>query len=135
MVVSVAVGTRSHRSGRELGINLQLHRIAKSAADSYTRGDNLHLQEENDQLVGLGRHFVTHQLGHPDNRELIQAFVADQVIEICGQNGVTGRELTIRDMYSEPGRITAWYGFIPQDLQNGITNVHTLVDFFQCSNR
>ena len=82
--MSVAVGTGSHRSKRELGINLQLHRIAKSAADSYTRGDNLHLQEENDQLVGLGRHFVAHQLGDLDNGELIQALVADQVIEIGG---------------------------------------------------
>ena len=96
--MSVAVGTGSPRSRRERVIKLQLHRIAKPAADFCTRGENHHFQEDKDQLVGLGSHFVAHQLGYLDNRELIQALVDDQVIEIGGQNGVTGRELTIRDM-------------------------------------
>ena len=82
--MSVAVGTGSPRSKRERVIKLQLHRIANLAADLCTRGDNHHLQEDNDQLVGLGRHFVAHQLGDLDNRELIQALVAEQVIEIGG---------------------------------------------------
>ena len=82
--MSVAVGTGSPRSRRECVIKLQQHRIAKPAADSCTRGENHHRQEDNDQLVGLGRHFVAHQLGDLDNRELIQALVAEQVIEIGG---------------------------------------------------
>ena len=84
MVVSVAVGTGRLRRRIELIIKLQLHRIAKPAADFCTRGENHHFQEDKDQLVGLGRHFVAHQLGDLDNRELIQALVADQVIEIGG---------------------------------------------------
>ena len=82
--MSVAVGTGSPRSRRERVIKLQLHRIAKPAADFCTRGENHHLQEDNDQLVGLGRHSVAHQLGDLDNGELIQALVAEQVIELGG---------------------------------------------------
>ena len=84
MVVLVAVWTGCPWRRIELFIKLQLHRIAKPAADFCTRGENHHLQEENDQLVGLGRHSVAHQLGDLDNRELIQALVADQLIEIGG---------------------------------------------------
>ena len=60
--MSVAVGTGSPSSRRERGIKLQLHRIAKPAADSYTRGDNHHLQEEKNQLevdlLGEGELFL-----------------------------------------------------------------------------
>ena len=98
MVVSVAVGTGRLRRRIELIIKLQLHRIAKPAADSCTRGENHHLQEDNDQLVGLGRHFVAHQIGDLDNGELIQAVVAEQVIEMGGYDGGAGREETIRQM-------------------------------------
>ena len=84
MVVSVAVGTGRLRRRIELIIKLQLHRIAKPAADFWTRGENHHFQQDEDQLAGLGIHFVAHQLGDLDYRVLLHAFVADQVIQIGG---------------------------------------------------
>ena len=83
MVVSVAVGTGRLRHRIEL-IKLQLHRISKPAVDFCTRGENHHFQQDEYQLAGLGIHFVAHQLGDLDYRVLLHAFVADQVIQICG---------------------------------------------------
>ena len=94
----MAVRTGSPRSRRDRVIKLHLHRVANLATDVCTWCDNLQLQEDKDQLVGLGRHFVAHQIGDLDNGELIQAVVAEQVIEMGGYDGGAGREETIRQM-------------------------------------
>ena len=84
MVVLVAVWTGCPRRRIELIIKLQLHRIAKPAADFCTRGENHHFQQDEDQLAGLGIHSVAHQLGDLDYRVLLHVVVADQVIQIGG---------------------------------------------------
>ena len=51
MVVLVAVWTGRLRRRIEL-IKLQLLRIAKPAADLFTRGENFHFQQDDDQIAG-----------------------------------------------------------------------------------
>ena len=82
--MSVAVRTGSTRSRRDRIIKPQLHWVPNPAADLGTWYENHQLQEDKDQLVRLGRHFVAHQLGDLDNSELIQALGAEQVIELGG---------------------------------------------------
>ena len=84
MVVLVAVWIGCPRRRIELFIKLQLFRIAKPAADFCTRGENHHFQQDEDQLAGLGIHFVAHQLGDLDYRVLLHVVVAYQVIQIGG---------------------------------------------------
>ena len=83
MVVLVAVWTGRLRRRIEL-IKLQLLRIAKPAAYLFTRGENFHFQQDDDQLAGLDIHSAAHQLGDLDYRVLLHVVVAYQVIQIDG---------------------------------------------------
>ena len=96
MVVLVAMSTGVPRLRIELIIKFQLHRISKPAVHFCPRCDYLYFQQDDDQLVGRGIHSVAHHLGDLDYRVLLHVVVADQVIQICCQYCVAGRELSIR---------------------------------------
>ena len=97
--------------------------MSNLAANLGTWYDNHQLQDDKNQLVRFGRHFVAHKPGDLDNCELIQAPVAEQVIELGVQNGGACIEEAIREMESIPGRNTARYSRVPQDLKNGVSDV------------
>ena len=96
MVVLVAMFTGVPRLRTEVIINLQLNWISKSAIHFCPRGEYHYFQQDDDQLAGQGIHSVAHHLGDLDYRVLLHVVVADQVIQICCQYCVAGRELSIR---------------------------------------
>ena len=90
----------SHRI-RDLPVRAHLRRVTKLGSHLVARGEDLHLQDD-DNPLGLLANLVADVLLHLDDGEGGELVVVDHVVELGGQHGEAVGELAVTEKQSVP---------------------------------